>query len=71
MCENFHGLNFMDETKSAKTSKISPLEINPLYSKTSMPVASWWATTNELLFDTYKLPHGIPSVVACYYQLAT
>ena len=31
MCENFRGLNFVDEVKSAKTSKISPLEINPLY----------------------------------------
>ena len=40
-----------------------------------MLVASWWVvwlTTNELLFGTYvnnKLPCGMPSVVAFYYQL--
>ena len=33
MCENFCGLNFVDETKSTKTLKIPPLKINPLYSK--------------------------------------
>ena len=31
MCENFRGLNLVDETKFMKTSKISPLEINLLY----------------------------------------
>ena len=37
--------------------------------------ASWWAvkhTTSELQFDTYvnnKLLHGMPFVVAFYYQL--
>ena len=40
-------------------------------------VQSWWAvkhTTNGLLFDTYvsnKPPHGMPSVMAFYYELAT
>ena len=37
-----------------------------------MLVASWWATTNRLLFNTYvNNPHGMPSVVAFYYELAT
>ena len=33
-----------------------------------------YSTTNGLLFDTYvnnKLPHGMSSVVAFYYELAT
>ena len=42
--------------------------------QTIMLVASWWATTNKLLFDTYvnnKLPREMPSVVEFNYQLAT
>ena len=31
MSEKFCGQNFEDRTKSTKTSKFSPLKINPLY----------------------------------------